>query len=389
MEVKQPNNGHLAGAQLFKYAMEGENDNVREMMTTGGLLASDTVGTTALHCAVIGNQLETCELFLQAGVSVDVKTKVDRTPLHFAVFHGHERMVKLLLSKSCEVDPVDMLQMTPLHWAVEKNHVNIARLLLESGASPYSVSKFGKTPKGMAEERDNPSLRRLFSKYDWSETKPKQDEDPRDMVDYALQEDAGSDIENISVFEEDLDEVEVIPAPEMETEEIESANGDVEDVAAAGRLVAHDSDDSFTNLQEAIEKLGDVKEIKPSDPTTLKILQKIGLQITDEHDPSMLMNVLQSGRRIVLSEAGKYILNKTKNNERLDLPDAGSKKQNVPTVPNSTQPPVNKRIRTRESLRADPSSLVKRSRISESERMGTRNKSAADLRVMMLGSINC
>lgn len=72
------------------------------------------------------------------------------------------------------------------------------------------------------------------------------------------------------------------------------------------------------------------------------------MQLAEDPDPSTISNALQSGRRIVLSEAGKYILNRTKSSERLDL--NGQKPQTVPMA--SSTPlnvrPVSKQIKSQQ-----------------------------------------
>lgn len=67
------------------------------------------LGTSPLHLAAMNNHLETCEVLLQAGISKDARTKVDRTPLHFAVYEGHTAIVELLLKHKCDVNARDMV----------------------------------------------------------------------------------------------------------------------------------------------------------------------------------------------------------------------------------------------------------------------------------------
>lgn len=62
------------------------------------------LGTSPLHVAATNNHNETCDALINAGISKNARTKVDRTPLHFAAYEGHESIVRLLLQHECEVD---------------------------------------------------------------------------------------------------------------------------------------------------------------------------------------------------------------------------------------------------------------------------------------------
>lgn len=274
MEMKQSGLS-CSGSALFDYAFEGNQTKLREVLAKGGPLGTDTVGTTSLHCATMGNQREICEMLLRAGISADVRTKVDRTPLHMAVFYGHEDLVKMYLNLKCSVHSCDMFLMTPLHWAVQKRHPNIVRLLLERGANPYAESRFHKTPRSIAEEEELDDILHIFHQYSTNEGQKEaneasdslvramkmervvvNDEHMTDIVDYEdVDEDEGQ-VETMSIFDED-DVVEVISAAEEEHDE------DIEEDTAAddhnSRVVAQDSDESFSNLHETIDKLGSIR----------------------------------------------------------------------------------------------------------------------------------
>lgn len=308
MDLKQTP-AYSAGSLLFNYALDGNMYKLKEALAGGGPLGTDTVGTTALHCAVIGNQLEICEVLLRAGLGVDLRTKVDRTPLHLAAYHGHEAIAKMLLDKKCKVDPLDLFQMTPLHWAVEKGFPGVCRLLLNRGADPHALSKFNKTPWSMAEaedkreimhifemvsagegqreaneataslvlamkrERDDPRamvaatterhMTEIVDYYEEDEDEENVDEENEDdievetmsMFDEAEESEAVAEVEEEDVDDEDDDVVEVIPV----LADIDSVDNTMENGEAERSVVAQDSDESFSNLHETINKLGNIR----------------------------------------------------------------------------------------------------------------------------------
>lgn len=146
------------GKQLLHSAKNGDTEAVRELMCRGAPFTTDWLGTSALHLAAQNNHLETAEVLLRAGISRDARTKVDRTPLHMAAYEGHHQMVQLLLNYGADVNSRDMLKMTPLHWAVEREQVDVMHILLDHGADTNAISKFEKTPFSLALEHDRLEL---------------------------------------------------------------------------------------------------------------------------------------------------------------------------------------------------------------------------------------
>lgn len=410
MDVKQSDTA-IAGILLFNCAQEGNVVKLKEILSKGGPLHSDNVGTTALHCAVIGNQLESCEILLRSAISVDARTKVDRTPLHLAAYHGHERIVELLLTKNCDVDPLDMFLMTPLHWAVENRYPDIVRLLLEKGADPYALSKFNKTPRSIAETEELAEIVHIFDMFtqgytDTNEStvslvlETKARVDPlliEEHEDYEREDEDDVELDTMSIFEED-DVVDVIPS----TADMDSVDITLEEAEEPMRKrikVEPDQgrDECFSNLHDTMNQLGNIRGLKPADATTLKILQNIGISISEDHDPTIISNVLQSGRKIVLSEAGKYILNQTKANDESNFPLKPPKQEHVqrrssPLVPVSRMA-KNRMIRPCPAS-SDHSSLVKRSRVTDMERelrqaSNTTSESSARLSLSVSGFNRC
>ncbi|XP_018350006.1 PREDICTED: ankyrin-1 [Trachymyrmex septentrionalis] len=142
------------GKQLLHNAKNGDTEAVRELMCRGAPFTTDWLGTSALHLAAQNNHIDTADVLLRAGISRDARTKVDRTPLHMAAYEGHHQMVQLLLNYGADVNSRDMLKMTPLHWAVEREHIDVMHILLDHGADTSATSKFEKTPVSLALEHD-------------------------------------------------------------------------------------------------------------------------------------------------------------------------------------------------------------------------------------------
>ncbi len=96
---------------------------------------------TALHYAVLTNELETVEILLEAGMSIDAKGVALRTPLHLAAMYGSVPILTLLLVEAeCHddakaVNEPDKFGTSPLLFANEYGHMECCLLLIEAGAT--------------------------------------------------------------------------------------------------------------------------------------------------------------------------------------------------------------------------------------------------------------
>lgn len=86
---------------------------------------------TAIHLAVLSDELEFAEILLRVGASVDVADgKTGRMPLHCAVESNNNEMVKLLLAYGANPHAITYSGHTPAHIA--KNHLEMADMLVLS-----------------------------------------------------------------------------------------------------------------------------------------------------------------------------------------------------------------------------------------------------------------
>ena len=63
----------------------------------------DTIDTDALHHAASGDQLQTAQLLLDSGASIDLKTAAGLTPFDIARNSNHQSVVQLLTAKTAEL----------------------------------------------------------------------------------------------------------------------------------------------------------------------------------------------------------------------------------------------------------------------------------------------
>lgn len=285
------------GRSLLEAAREGSTERVYEFMSKGAPFTTDWLGTSPLHLAARNNHVDTCRVLLRGGLNKDSKTKVDRTPLHFAVFERHVEVVKLLLAHKCNPNAQDMLKMTPLHWAVEKNSLDIVLLLLQSGADPNIKSKFGKTPISLAAEKQNVAILKKLV-------------DPIASTKTVKQIEAASS--------------------QQQVEEVGENTSKAEDEVLIEDIIESDADESLieedngSTIGDAFMQLPDTETLHTS-KAGMAILKEHGIQLMKVDDSgSVIQSALDSGRRLILSEAGKFILKNAINHSIFPKPGQSS-----------------------------------------------------------------
>ncbi|XP_032682302.1 GA-binding protein subunit beta-2 [Odontomachus brunneus] len=306
------------GKQLLINAKTGDIETVRELMSRGAPFSTDWLGTSALHLAAQYNHKDIAEILLRAGMSRDAKTKVDRTPLHMAVYEGHYQMVQLLLYHGAEVDSRDMLKMTPLHWAVEREHVRIIHILLEHGADPGAISKFGKTPVSLALEHDRLDLVDILQ----------QEREIIGIKSHQQSEANSAELEaathNLMQLEADeiKDKLESLQQLSSSKQKLTQVQGETKSkvIFQQIRVPSGSEQEKEINNIEMIDANDTVNSKKHKDITSIgnvnkqfRLLETHGItMIPVDHESSIVENAMESGRTVVLTEAGKLALNSTR-----------------------------------------------------------------------------
>ena len=166
---------------LLQAVSSGDVAQVRSLLERGASLASTAPdGSTALHVAVLGDNLEIADLLISAGADVEARTRYYVTPLSLACTNGNEAMIRRLLEAGADpagtseegqtalmtaslngnADALKVLLtrgvdvnvrepnrgQTALMWAASEGNSAAAELLIEFGAEVRATSTSGFTP---------------------------------------------------------------------------------------------------------------------------------------------------------------------------------------------------------------------------------------------------
>ena len=107
---------------------------------------SDTAGLKPLHIAVEHAAVEIVKSLLAAGANMEAKNKQGRTPLIHAIFASRHDSFDTLLRSGARIDHKDAVGMSALHWAARLGQVAIIATLLEKGASRLDHDNTGHEP---------------------------------------------------------------------------------------------------------------------------------------------------------------------------------------------------------------------------------------------------
>lgn len=124
----------------------------------------DRLGRTALHNAVIDQNIESASRLIADGADPNVADDHGWTPLHFAAQHSSESIARILLGAGADVAAKDRLGNTALFRAVfsSRGDGGVIKLLLAAGADPHEPNASGVSPFALAGTIANYDVRRFF-----------------------------------------------------------------------------------------------------------------------------------------------------------------------------------------------------------------------------------
>ena len=131
---------------LHKAARKGQHDMCRRLLVGSEPNKADSEGKTVLDIAIERNDLELCDIMLQAGTDTNAVRLDGSTNLIKATQQQNLPLLQLILSKGCDTNKTDSHGWAALHWAAIFHHGLICKELLDQGADPNIRSPYDGTP---------------------------------------------------------------------------------------------------------------------------------------------------------------------------------------------------------------------------------------------------
>jgi ankyrin repeat protein len=151
--------------RLVEAAKEGNNSSIRALLkekVSVNTTAPD--GTTALHWAVRGDDLESAKLLLQAGANVRLTDRYGIAPLKLAAENGSAPMIELLLKAGADPNTTLPSGETALMTAAHTGKPDAVSMLIAHGAKPNEKdTRFGETAMMWAAAENNASAIRVLA----------------------------------------------------------------------------------------------------------------------------------------------------------------------------------------------------------------------------------
>jgi len=96
--------------------------------------ATDQLGNTLLHKAIIANKLDTALTLIKNGANPNATNNSDEIPLHTAISLNKLDIALALIKKGANPNATNLFGETPLHIAIRHRYTDIVMLLIEVGA---------------------------------------------------------------------------------------------------------------------------------------------------------------------------------------------------------------------------------------------------------------
>jgi uncharacterized protein len=136
-----------AGSEVADATAKGDRSAVRALIQRkADVNAPQVDGTTALHWAVRGDDLELAEMLIANGANVTAANREGVTALQLASINGSAPMLQKLLKAGADPNtPLDQFQDTALMMAARTGKTDAVRVLLETGAKVNVAESWGGT----------------------------------------------------------------------------------------------------------------------------------------------------------------------------------------------------------------------------------------------------
>jgi ankyrin repeat protein len=149
-------------------ALKAGDSQTAEVLLDGvsNIDASEPDGTTALHYAVLNNELDLVRSLLKKNADIHARTRYGITPIYLAAQNGSAEVMKALLQAGANANEQYREGETVLHTAARTGNYDTVELLLKAGAQADAREQWhGQTPLMWAMAQKHIELLPLLLEY--------------------------------------------------------------------------------------------------------------------------------------------------------------------------------------------------------------------------------
>jgi len=132
--------GYSIAGEIHDAARTGDIERINQLLNSGVDVNEASSFGTALHFAVIGDQITAARSLVGHGANLNAASEALGTPLHAAAHYGVEELAEFLIEAGAAVDVRGKYEFTPLHSAALKGSTQIVRALLDAGADAKALA---------------------------------------------------------------------------------------------------------------------------------------------------------------------------------------------------------------------------------------------------------
>ena len=152
---------------LLEAVKIGDSERARVLLDgADNINLSEADGTTALHYAVLNNQVNLAATLIRAGAEVNTRTRYGITPIYLAARNGSRAMTEILLNAGASANETFNEGETVLMTAARTGDVATVKALLDAGAIVDAREDWhGQTPMMWAAAQKHSAVIALLEEY--------------------------------------------------------------------------------------------------------------------------------------------------------------------------------------------------------------------------------
>lgn len=141
-EVDLNQKGYM-GKTLLHTAVQVKNKKLLQMFINAGVYVdlADVNGNAPIHLAITYNRLDIVKVLVENNADVNIGAEMEETPLHRAVSVGSLPIIKYLVNNGADYNLVDENNLSPLDYAIDEQNIDILKYFVDKNIEESKLIK--------------------------------------------------------------------------------------------------------------------------------------------------------------------------------------------------------------------------------------------------------